>query len=103
MPLTSNVFYFTEFLTYSRYSGIQVSSGDANSGLGLYATQSLKPTDIVIQVPTKLTLSVESPVDYNTVMEKTLFEISKMDCPSDENLIRLKLAHKKNILDQKFF
>lgn len=74
MPLTSNVFYFTKFFTYSRYAGIQVSSGDANSGLGLYATQSLKPTDIVIQVPTKLTLSVESPVDYNTVMEKTLFE-----------------------------
>ena len=24
-------------------------------------------------------------------MEKTIFEISKMDCPSEENLIRLKL------------
>lgn len=24
-------------------------------------------------------------------MEKTIFEISKMDCPSEENLIRMKL------------
>lgn len=24
-------------------------------------------------------------------MQKTLFEISKMDCPSEENLIRMKL------------
>lgn len=57
-----------------RYAGIEVSSGDQkNSGLGLYATQSLTPNDIVIQVPTKLTLSVESPKDFNLVMEKKLF------------------------------
>lgn len=56
-----------------KYAGIQVSSGDQNSGLGLYATQSLTPNDIVIQVPTKLTLSVESPTDYNTIMENDLF------------------------------
>lgn len=67
---------FTDWATENdiKYAGIQVSSGDQNSGLGLYATQSLTPNDIVIQVPTKLTLSVESPVDYNTVMEKELFE-----------------------------
>jgi hypothetical protein len=66
--------FSTQLLFRTRYAGIQVSSGDDNSsGLGLYATQSLKPSDIVIQVPTKLTLSVESPVDYNTVMEKELF------------------------------
>jgi len=57
-----------------KYAGVEVSSGEQNSGLGLYATQSLAPNDIVIQVPTKLTLSVESPTDYNTVMERELFE-----------------------------
>jgi len=57
-----------------KYAGIQVSSGEQNSGLGLYATQSLSANDIVIQVPTKLTLSVESPTDYNTVMERELFD-----------------------------
>lgn len=57
-----------------KYAGIEVSSGkEQNSGLGLYATQALTPNDVVIQVPTKLTLSVESPQDYNTVMEKELF------------------------------
>mmetsp|Transcript_10349 Transcript_10349/g.14860 ORF Transcript_10349/g.14860 Transcript_10349/m.14860 type:complete len:532 (-) Transcript_10349:65-1660(-) len=48
-----------------------VASKDA--GLGLYSTQNLSANDIVIQVPTKLTLSVESPTDYNTAMEKNLF------------------------------
>lgn len=68
-------FSLSNFLSLTRYAGIQVSSGNDNSsGLSLYATQALKPSDIVIQVPTKLTLSVESPVDYNTVMEKVLFE-----------------------------
>ena len=43
------------------------------SGLGLYSTQTLNSNDIVIQVPTKLTLSVESPTDYNIAMEKKLF------------------------------
>ena len=43
------------------------------SGLGLYSTQTLNSNDIVIQVPTKLTLSVESPTDYNIAMEKNLF------------------------------
>jgi len=57
-----------------KYAGVQVSSGEQNSGLGLYASQSLASNDIVIQVPTKLTLSVESPNDYNTVMERELFE-----------------------------
>ncbi|KAL9186110.1 hypothetical protein ACHAXT_005348 [Thalassiosira profunda] len=56
-----------------KYAGIEVSSGEQNSGLGLYATQSLSPNDVVIQVPTKLTLSVEAPTDYNTVMERELF------------------------------
>lgn len=67
--------YSNQLFPVSRYAGIQVSSGDDNSsGLGLFATQALKPPDIVIQVPTKLTLSVESPVDYNTIMEKVLFQ-----------------------------
>ena len=53
---------------------MQVSSGEQNdSGLGLYTTQSLAPNDIVIQVPTKLTLSVESPKDYNAPIEQALF------------------------------
>ena len=56
-----------------RYAGVEISSGDANSGLGLYTTQSLSPNDVVIQVPTKLTLSVESPTDYNTAIERDLF------------------------------
>lgn len=66
---------FTEWAKENdiKYAGAQVSSGDQNSGLGLYATQSLTPNDVVIQVPTKLTLSVESPTDYNLVMEKELF------------------------------
>ncbi|KAL7543157.1 hypothetical protein ACHAXR_013256 [Thalassiosira sp. AJA248-18] len=66
---------FTEWAKENdiKYAGIQVSSGDQNSGLGLYATQSLTPNDIVIQVPTKFTLAVESPTDFNTVMEKELF------------------------------
>ncbi len=56
-----------------RYAGVRVSSGDQNSGLGLYATQTLTPQSIVVQVPTKLTLSVESPSDYNKIMEQGLF------------------------------
>ena len=69
------IIHSTQLYPVTRYAGIQVSSGNDNSyGLGLFATQALKPSDIVIQVPTKLTLSVESPVDYNTIMEKVLFE-----------------------------
>ena len=30
-------------------------------------------------------------------MQKTVFEIPKMDCPSEENLIRLKLKELENI------
>jgi hypothetical protein len=56
-----------------RCAGVEVSPGDRNSGLGLFLTQSPKPADIVIQVPTRLTLSVESPRDYNAVMERELF------------------------------
>lgn len=56
-----------------KYAGVEVSSGEQNSGLGLFATQSLAPDGIVIQVPTKLTLSVEAPTDYNTVMERDIF------------------------------
>eukprot|EP01082_Thalassiosira_pseudonana_P002416 g1958.t1 g1958 contig11:424138-425851(+) len=55
-----------------KYAGIEVSSG-GNSGLGLYSTQSLTPNTLLIQVPSKLTLSVETPNDYNIVMEKELF------------------------------
>mmetsp|Transcript_30206 Transcript_30206/g.61649 ORF Transcript_30206/g.61649 Transcript_30206/m.61649 type:complete len:583 (-) Transcript_30206:81-1829(-) len=68
-------FAFTDWAKENdiKYAGIQVSSGDQNSGLGLYATQTLSPQSIVIQVPTKLTLSVESPSDYNKVMEQGLF------------------------------
>jgi len=68
-------FAFTDWAKENdiKYAGIQVSSGDQNSGLGLYATQILSPQSIVIQVPTKLTLSVESPSDYNKVMEQGLF------------------------------
>ncbi|KAL3822430.1 hypothetical protein ACHAXA_007437 [Cyclostephanos tholiformis] len=62
-------------------AGVEVSSGDRNSGLGLFLTQSPKPADIVIQVPTKLTLSVESPKEYNAVMERELF-------PSDPKAYR---------------
>lgn len=66
--------YFTLCLAVLyRYAGVEISSGDANSGLGLYTTQSLSPNDVVIQVPTKLTLSVESPTDYNTAIERDLF------------------------------
>ena len=61
-----------------RCAGVEISSGkDNNSGLGLFLTRSIKTNDIVIQVPSKLTLSVESPKDYNTVIEKELFP----NCP----------------------
>ncbi|OBQ51946.1 cation transporter [Tamlana sp. s12] len=35
-------------------------------------------------------------------MKKTIFEISKMDCPSEENLIRMKLDEFSNILNLDF-
>lgn len=35
-------------------------------------------------------------------MEKSIFEIKKMDCPSEENIIRMKLASFKNIKDLHF-
>ncbi len=35
-------------------------------------------------------------------MKESLFEISRMDCPSEENLIRLKLAENSNIKHLKF-
>jgi hypothetical protein len=47
----------------------------------LFLTRSVKPSDVVIQVPTKLALSVESPRDYNAVMERELF-------PSDSKAYR---------------
>eukprot|EP00804_Cyclotella_cryptica_P029771 CCRYP_020940-RA/>CCRYP_020940-RA protein AED:0.05 eAED:0.05 QI:35/1/1/1/1/1/3/54/592 len=73
---------FTEWAKESgiNYAGIELSSAD-KSGLGLYATQPLSPNAILIQVPTKLTLSVESPKDYNKVMEQTFF-------PSNPKLYR---------------
>ena len=54
------------------YAGIELSSAN-NSGLGIYATRSLKSNDILISVPTALTLSVEAPTDYNSVIEKNVF------------------------------
>ena len=56
----------------TRYTNIRLSSGES-SGLGVYADASIKPNDIVVQVPTKLTLSVETPKDYNAVVESALF------------------------------
>ena len=35
-------------------------------------------------------------------MEKTIFEITKMDCPSEENLIRMKLSDISNIKNLEF-
>jgi hypothetical protein len=35
-------------------------------------------------------------------MQKTTFEISQMDCPSEENLIRLKLAEFSDIKNLDF-
>jgi hypothetical protein len=35
-------------------------------------------------------------------MQKTIFEISKMDCPSEENLIRMKLDGISNISNLDF-
>jgi len=55
-----------------KIGGVEIVASN-NAGLGLYSTQNLSVNDIVIQVPTKLTLSVQSPTDYNTVMEKNLF------------------------------
>lgn len=55
-----------------KVGGVEIVASK-NAGLGLYSTQNLSANDIVIQVPTKLTLSVESPSDYNTVMETKLF------------------------------
>jgi len=57
------------------------AGAERDSGLGLILTRSLKPSDVVIQVPTKLTLSVESPRDYNAVIERELF-------PSDPKAYR---------------
>ena len=54
---------------------------ERDSGLGLILTRSPKPSDVVIQVPTKLTLSVESPRDYNAVVEREMF-------PSDPRAYR---------------
>jgi hypothetical protein len=83
--LSQNRAYYHSFRSpfpiRNRCAGVEVSSGDRNSGLGLFVTQSLKPSDIVIQVPTKLTLSVDSPKDYNAVMERELF-------PSDPKAYR---------------
>ena len=68
-------YYFFDIPSANRYAGVELSSSreGRDSGLGLILTQSLKPSDVVIQVPTKLTLSVESPKDYNAVMERELF------------------------------
>ncbi|KAL7481024.1 hypothetical protein ACHAW6_006699 [Cyclotella cf. meneghiniana] len=65
---------FTEWAKENgiKSAGIELSSAD-NSGLGLYATQPLSPNSLIIQVPTKLTLSAESPKDYNQLMEQTFF------------------------------
>ncbi|MEX0968313.1 MAG: hypothetical protein WD077_13840 [Bacteroidia bacterium] len=35
-------------------------------------------------------------------MQKTVFEVSKMDCPSEENLLRLKLGEISNIENLEF-
>ena len=72
----------SQLSSLERYAGVKVvsSEDEDSSGLGLYATQSLKPSDVVIQVPTKLTLSVKSPVDYNTAMEKALFSSNPKVC-----------------------
>jgi hypothetical protein len=35
-------------------------------------------------------------------MQKSIFEISKMDCPSEENLIRMKLDGITNIKNLEF-
>ena len=65
-------------MDHNRCAGVEISSGkESNSGLGLFLTRSIKSNDIVIQVPSKLTLSVESPKDYNAVIEKELFS----SCP----------------------
>mmetsp|Transcript_27390 Transcript_27390/g.42167 ORF Transcript_27390/g.42167 Transcript_27390/m.42167 type:complete len:535 (-) Transcript_27390:14-1618(-) len=55
-----------------KVGGVEIVASN-NAGLGLYSTQNLSANDIVIQVPTKLTLSVDSPADYNAAMEKNLF------------------------------
>lgn len=55
-----------------KVGGVEIVASK-NAGLGLYSTQNLSANDIVIQVPTKLTLTVESPTDYNTAVEKNLF------------------------------
>ena len=58
---------FTDWSTGNaiQLGGIGVSAGEVAGGLGLVAINDLKPGDIVVQVPTKMVLSVQSPGEYN--------------------------------------
>ena len=56
-----------------KYAGVEVSSGEDNTGLGLYVTQDINANDVLIQVPTNMVIQAESP-DYNTVMEREVFD-----------------------------
>ena len=55
---------------------------------------------LLLQVMLYLFLLVIAPID--NYMQKTTFIITKMDCPSEENLIRLKLDGISNIVNLDF-
>lgn len=56
-----------------KFSGVEVSSTSAG-GLGLVATRDLKPGDVLVEVPTAMAVSVQSPGDYNPDVEALLSE-----------------------------
>ncbi len=51
----------------------------------------------VICIPFFSAYFLNHHLDINVAMDKTTFKISKMDCPSEENLIRMKLESHSNI------
>lgn len=60
-----------------KFGGVEVTSGmDDNSGLGLFGSQELAPKDVIVEVPTKMLLSVATPQDYNKACED-LFPVDK--------------------------
>ena len=52
--------------------GLEIASSSPTSGLGLFATQTLNPSDLLIQVPSKLALSV--PTKYDSKIKKLFSE-----------------------------
>eukprot|EP00550_Attheya_septentrionalis_P005599 CAMPEP_0198294790 /NCGR_PEP_ID=MMETSP1449-20131203/24387_1 /TAXON_ID=420275 /ORGANISM="Attheya septentrionalis, Strain CCMP2084" /LENGTH=544 /DNA_ID=CAMNT_0043994863 /DNA_START=94 /DNA_END=1728 /DNA_ORIENTATION=- len=63
-----------------KYGGVEVTP--MGGGLGLVATQDLKAKDVVIEVPSDLTLTVQTPRDSNRAVEDLFDDRGKSYCNS---------------------